>query len=471
VTDAHEAQSRRDEDREPPPFPAGEDAVSPDLVAAAAAAIASADQTSLLALTGDLPQADLAELLLALEPKDRPALIRLLGPAFDFAALTELDEGIRLQILAELPSELIARGLGALESDDAVYILEDLDRAEAENILARLPAPERIALRRSLDYPEESAGRLMQTDFIAVPPFWTVGQTIDYMRETADLPEEFYELFVVDPGYRLLGAVPLNRILRAKRGVKVRDLMDVERYRIRATEDREEAARLFERYNLVSAAVVDEADRLVGVITVDDAVDVIREEASEDLSRLAGVGDEEISDPVMDAVRSRLPWLLVNLGTALLASSVISMFDGAIARMVALAVLMPIVASMGGNAGTQTMAVAVRALAMREIGRSNTMRLVGREALVGLTNGVLLAFIVGGVAGAWFRDPELGFVIAVAMVTNLCAAGLAGILIPLTLHRLHVDPAVASSVFVTMVTDVVGFFAFLGFAAWWYGLG
>jgi len=470
VAEARDAGIAHIESRDLPPFHGAAGGISAEFVDAVAAAIEAGQAAELQALVGDLPQADLAELLVALDADQRPALVRLLGADFDFAALTELDEAIRLQILEALPREVVAEGLGELDSDDAVYILEDLDEDDAEAILERLPALDQIALRRGLDYPEDSAGRLMKTDFVAVPPFWTVGQSLDYLSDTEELPDDFYEIFVIDPSYRLLGSVPLNRILRARRTTKIRDLVEEERHLVRALEDQEEVARLFERYNLVSAAVVDEADRLVGVITVDDVVDVIREETSEDLSRLAGVGDEEISDPVTQTVRSRFPWLLVNLGTAVLASVVISNFEGAIEQMVALAVLMPIVASMGGNAGTQTMAVAVRALAMREIGRSNALRLVSREARVGVANGVLFALVMGSVAGLWFRDLQLGFVIGVAMIINLVAAGLAGILIPLTLHRLKVDPAVASSVFVTTVTDVVGFFAFLGFATWWFGL-
>ena len=365
---------------------------------------------------------------------------------------------------------MVAAGVSELESDDAVYILEDLDAPEQAEILAQMPAADRITLQRSLDYPEESAGRRMTSEFISVPPFWSVGQTIDYMRESEDLPDEFYEIFVVDPGFRLLGTVSLNHLLRAKRPTRVSDIMDETRHVVHAAEDQEEVARMFGHYNLVSAAVVDDSDRLVGIITIDDIVDVIQEEAEEDIRALSGVGDEEISDTVFEIARSRFTWLLVNLGTAILASTVIGLFDGTIEQMVALAVLMPIVASMGGNAGTQTLTVAVRALATRDIGSYNVMRVVMRETFVGFVNGLLFAVIMGIIAAFWFQNSQLGGVIATAMVVNLVMAGLAGILVPLTLDKFGIDPAIASAVFVTTVTDVVGFCAFLGLAAWWFGL-
>jgi magnesium transporter len=369
-----------------------------------------------------------------------------------------------------LPSETVAEGMRDLDSDDAVYILEDLDKADQDEILAQIPSVERLALKRALDYPEDSAGRRMQTEFIAVPPFWTVGQTIDYMREAQDLPEEFHEVFVIDPGYHLLGTVSLNRLLRTKRPVKIAELVSEARHLVHATDDQEEAARMFQRYNLISAAVVDESDRLVGLLTIDDIVDVIQEEADEDIKRLGGVGDEEVSDKVWSIAKSRFPWLFINLVTAVLASFVIGLFEDQLQKMVALAVLMPIVASQGGNAGTQTMTVAVRAIAMRELGPHNVLRVIGRELAVGVFNGFLFAAIVGTMAVYRFGILDLGFVIAAAMVINLIAAALGGILIPLTLNRLKIDPAVASSSFVTTITDVVGFFSFLGFAALWFGV-
>jgi magnesium transporter len=345
-----------------------------------------------------------------------------------------------------------------------------MDEQDQEEVLSALPFEERLRLRRSLEYPEESAGRRMATEFIAVPPFWSVGQTIDYMREDKDLPDRFHEIFVVSPQFELLGSVALDRVLRTGRTAKVEEIMGETSHAIPAAMDQEEAARLFERYDLLSAAVVDEANRLVGVLTIDDVVDVIHQEADEDIKRLAGVGDEELSDRVGQIARSRFIWLFINLITAILASMVIGIFEAPISQMVALAVLMPIVASMGGNAGTQTMTVAVRALATRDIDSYNARRIILREVTVGLLNGILFAVLIGCVAAFWFSNFQLGGVIAIAMVFNMISAALAGILIPIALARLSIDPAIASSVFVTTVTDIVGFFAFLGIAAWWFGL-
>jgi magnesium transporter len=311
----------------------------------------------------------------------------------------------------------------------------------------------------------------MQTEFIAVPPSWTVGQTIDYMRETEDLPERFFEIYVVDAQGKFLGAVPLDRLMRTKRPVAMSELMEPERHVVRATDDQEEVARRFERYNLVAAPVVDAADRMVGVMTFDDIVDVIEQEAEEDIKALGGVkGEEELSDSVWTIAKSRFNWLLVNLATAFLASSVLGLFEGELQKMVALAVLAPIVASQGGNAATQTMTVAVRALATRDLSDANAWRVITRELMVGLVNGLAFAVITGVIAYAWFKVPGLGFVIALAMVCNLIAAAMAGILIPLAIERFRFDPAVASGVFVTTVTDVVGFFSFLGIATLWFGL-
>lgn len=444
--------------------------IAQEFVEAILLAIDASDHGLARQLTIDLHEADLADLIEALPSAERTRLVALLGSDFDFAALTELDESVRLSLLGNLPVDTVAEGLSELDSDDAVYILEDLPVEDRVEILDQLPALERVVLQRSLNYPEESAGRRMQTEYIAVPPFWTVGQAIDYMRETEDLPESFYELFVVDPTYRLLGTVALDRLLRTKRPVSVSDIMGETAHTVQAEEDQEEVARTFERYNLVSAAVVDEAERLVGVLTIDDIVDVIHEEHDEDIKRMGGVGDEEISDNVINAVKSRFIWLLVNLATAVLASAIIGMFDATIQQMVALAVLMPIVASMGGNAATQTMTVAVRAIATRELDAYNVRRIIMREGTVGLINGVLFAVVIGVVSGIWFGNAALSFVIAIAMIINMIFAGFAGILIPIVLDKLKADPAIASGVFVTTVTDVVGFFAFLGLAAWWFGI-
>jgi len=449
----------------------GEDgAIRPEFLAHLGAAIADRDTLTLRREVGELHQSELGDVLEALQPEPRHALVGLLGADFDFSALTEVDDAIRLDIVDSMPNAQIAKAVQELDSDDAVYILEDLDQADQDEILAQLPFTERIRLRRSLDYPEKSAGRRMQTEFVAVPPFWSVGQTIDYMREDNDLPDRFSQIFVIDPSFRLVGAVDLDRVLRAKRSMTIEEIMHETRHAIPATMDQEEAAREFEQYDLLSAAVVDENDRLVGVLTIDDVVDVIQEEAEEDLLRLGGVGDEELSDKVLATARSRIPWLAVNLLTAFLAASVIGLFDHTIEKIVALAVLMPIVAGMGGNAASQTMTVTVRALATRDLDIYNAGRIIRREMGIGLINGVVFATLVGVVAGLWFEDVQLGGIIAAAMVINMFVAAVAGIVIPLLLDRAGADPAVSSSVFVTASTDIVGFLAFLGLATWWYGL-
>lgn len=422
-------------------------------------------------LTADLHEADLGALVEALDSELRPRLVELLGIDFDFTALTEVDDAVRGEILEELPPRTVAEGVRDLDSDDAVAILADLPQEERTEILDQLPPPERVALARSLEYPEDSAGRRMQTEFIAVPSHWDVGQAIDYMRETVELPDRFYEVYVMDERGHFVGAVPLDKLLRSKWPVPIADILEDERPLIRATQDQEEVARLFQRYNWVAAPVLDTANRLVGVITFDDVADVIQEEADEDIKALGGVARyEELSDTVWTIARGRFNWLLINLGTAFLASSVLGLFEGQLQKMVALAVLAPIVASQGGNATTQTMTVAVRALATQDLREANAWRVVRRELFVGLLNGLAFAVITGAAAYVWFHVPGLGLVIGLAMICNLAAAALGGILIPLGLHQLRFDPAVASSPFVTTVTDVVGFFSFLSIATFWFGL-
>jgi magnesium transporter len=448
-----------------------DDGIDAGFVARVAEAVLLSDQTSLLHLVDDLHEADLGALIEALDAEDRPKLISLLGRDFDFAALTEVDDAVREDILDELPAATVAQGMRDLDTDDAVYILEDMDEADKADILDRIPASERIALEKSLDYPDDSAGRRMQTEVIAVPPFWTVGQTIDFMRDTQDLPDTFYEVYVVDPAHRLLGAVPLDKLLRSKRPVKIDKLIIEEVHRIEVTEELEDVARTFQRYNLVSAPVVDDGDRLVGVMMVDDVVDVIEDAADEDLKALGGVkGDEELSDRVPEIARSRFQWLFVNLLTAFLAAAVMKLFEGGIEKMVALAVLAPVVASQGGNAATQTMTVAVRALATQELNPMTVRRFFTRELTVAFVNGLAFALITGVVAGFWFSNQGLGIVIGMAMIVNLFAAAVAGATIPVALDKLGIDPAVSSGTFVTTVTDVVGFFAFLGIATLWFGL-
>ena len=461
---------------DPTPDPIGlrddEGDINRAFVEAVARTIADHDATALLELVGDLHEADVGALIEALDHEDRPRLIELMGREFDFAALIEVDDSVREDILDELPTETVAEGMRDLESDDAVAILEDLDREEQAEILEAMSPVDRANLQRSLDYPDYSAGRLMQTTLLTAPPFWTAGQTLDYIHDATDddLPDSFFEVFVVDPGYHLLGNVFLDALVRARRSARLDELMQ-ERHSVHVTEDQEEVARLFERYNLVSAPVTDADGRLVGVITIDDIVDVIEEEAEEDIKALGGVrAGEELSSSVLWITRSRFSWLFVNLVTAFMASSVLGMFEGQLEKMVALAVLVPIVASQGGNAATQTMTVAVRALATRELSSGNAMRVALREVTVGLLNGLAFGVLTGIGAGVWFASPGIGVVIGLAMVANLIAGALGGIMVPLTLDRLGYDPAVSSGAFVTTVTDVVGNFAFLGIATLWFGL-
>ena len=438
-----------------------------ELLHAVSEALEAHDKDKVRNLLSDVQGPDLADLIELLGPEERVALIQALGADFDFEVLTEVDEKVRDQISEALPNDILAKAVTELDSDDAAYLIGGLEADDQKEILDQVSQGDRAAVQRNLHYPEETAGRLMQADFVAVPPFWTVGQVIDFARDAADLPETFSEIFVVDPGFHLLGSVDISRLLRSKRDIKIDKIMDADRHQVLATADQEVVARQFERYGLMSAPVVDKNERLVGVVTVDDVVEVIEQEADEDAKLLAGVGDERLSDSVRQITPPRFSWLLVNLATAILASAVISLFDGTIQSMVALAVLMPIVASMGGNAGTQTMTVAVRALATKELTPTNVVRVVIRETAVGLINGFAFALIIAVIAIAWFGTNRLGLVIGTAMIVNLLAAALAGIFIPLGLNRMGFDPAVASTVFVTTVTDVVGFFSFLGLASLW----
>ena len=445
--------------------------IRPEFIEEIARCIKADDAPFLREVVAELHEADLGDLIGALDADDRVRLVELTGTDFDFSALNEVDTTVREEILEELEPETVAEGVRELESDDAVELLEGLDEEDKEEILEKLPPQEREEIERSLEYPEGSAGRRMQTEFIMVGLDWTVGQAIDYMRETPDLPNRFYEIYVVDAQKRWQGAVPLDVLLRARRPIPLKDLIEEDRRRVAVTDDQQEVARLFGKYNLVAAPVVDAGDRLVGVITIDDVVDVIEEEADEEIKALGGVtSDEELSDNFWTIAKGRFNWLLINLATAFLASSVLGLFEGQLEKMVALAVLAPIVASQGGNAATQTMTVAVRALATRELGSSNALRVTMRELLVGLVNGVGFAVITGIAAVIWFKIPGLGIVIGLAIICNLVAGALGGILIPIVLEKFRADPAVASGTFVTTVTDVVGFFSFLGIATLWFGL-
>ena len=439
-------------------------ALRPAVVRAISQALAEGRTMRVARLVLPLHYTDVADLLERLSPDERKQVVDIIRARFDPLTLTELDATVRDEVIEHLGPERVAEAVTKLESDDAIVLVEELDEAVQQEVLEAIPAEERVILEETLAYPEESAGRLMQRQLVAVPSFWTVGETIDHLREEKDLPDEFYDLFVVNPRHEPLGIIPLNRLLRRRRPVRVRDIMEPDMKLIPVGMDQEEVARIFRQHDLVSAPVVDEIGRLVGVITIDDVVDVIDEEHEEDIMRLGGVQEDDLYRAALATTRSRFTWLLVNLLTAILASGVIALFEGTIDQIVALAVLMPIVASMGGNAGTQTLTVAVRALATRELTTTNAMRIVGKEVIVGGVNGILFALLAGIVAGVWFDSPAIGGVIAAAMIVNMIVAGLAGILIPLGLDRWGIDPAVASGVFLTTVTDVVGFFAFLGLA-------
>jgi len=436
-------------------------------------ALEADDTARALELVEPLHYADVADLLEHLSQEQRLRLIEILPEEIAVDVFSELDETVRDEVVEHLGVAFAAAVVTALETDDAVQVIEDMDEADQKQVLEAVPLSERTLIEESLSYPEDSAGRLMQREVMTVPEFWTVGETIDFMRQSADseegpggaLPEQFYDIFVVDPSHKPLGSIALSRLLRTRRPVPVKDIMEPEMKVIPVTLDQEDVAYLFSQRDLVSAPVVDEDGRLAGVITVDDVVDVIHEEHEEDIMLMAGVREDDLYEATADTVKARFSWLLINLGTAILASAIIGLFEATIDQIVALAVLMPIVASMGGNAGTQTLAVTVRALAMKDLTSTNAMRVIGKELLVGGFNGIMFAVLTGVVAWGWFGSASLGLVIAFAMIVNMVIAGLAGTTIPLVLERNGIDPAVASSVFLTTVTDIVGFAAFLGLAA------
>jgi len=429
-------------------------------------AVEAEDVAAIDALMEPLHPADIADLLEQVSAGERERWLALWSAGIDGEVLSELDWGLREEVIALLPPEVLADAVRELDSDDVVDLVEDLENEQQEAILDALDATDRVAVEQALAYPEESAGRLMQREVVHAPEHWSVGEMIDYLRaQKEDLPEQFYHVILTDPRLKPTGYVTLGRMLAAPRATDLSTLVEDSFRVIPATQHEDDVAYAFNQYHLISAPVVDEDGRLVGVITIDDAMVVLDEAAEEDLLKLAGVGEESsLSDKIIETTKQRFPWLFVNLITAILASLVISQFEAAIAQIVALAVLMPIVASMGGNAGTQSLTVAVRALATRDLTRSNLLRVVSREAVVGLINGVVFAVVMGVIGVLWFGSPALGGVIAAAMVINLLVAGLAGILIPVVLDRLKIDPALASGAFVTTVTDVVGFFAFLGLA-------
>jgi magnesium transporter len=440
--------------------------LSPELIGAIEQALDERNLEQVEALVVPLHAADMADLLEMVATHERRLIVEVLRPEIDPDILAELEEAVRDEIVELLSTDELASAVAQLDTDDAMYLIEDLDEDERRELLAAVSSEDRAALEEGLAYPENSAGRLMQRDLVTVPQYWTIGQLIDYLRASDDLPDEFYDIFVIDPRHQPTGYVPLSRAMRSRRPVLVKDCMESDIKVVPAAMDQEDVAYLFEQYDLVSAPVVNDDGRLIGVITVDDVVEVIRDEAEEDIMRLGGVIETDLHEPAWRTSRRRFIWLLVNLATAVLASLVIGLFDASIEQMVALAVLMPIVASMGGNAGTQALTVTVRALATHDVTSANTARLIVKEGVVGLANGVVFAVIVGVVTWLWFGDPRLSLVIAAAMVVNMVVAGFSGILIPLGLDRIGVDPAIAATVLLTTVTDVVGFFIFLGLAAW-----
>ncbi len=416
----------------------------------------------------DLHEADVANLIENLTPETRVKLIELESFNIDPEIFIELNESIQSEVLQLLSIESVIKIIKRLESDDAIKILENLEKDRKEEILEKLPPKDKFLLEEGLSYPEDSAARIMQREFTAVPSNWTIGQTIDYLRETKDLPKEFLEIFIVDNDFKPIGTVPSSRVLRTPRELTMKSIMSEMPVLISANMDQEEVGHAFENYNLVSAGVVNKDNKLVGMITADDVVTVVQEEAEEDALRLAGVGDEEITDSVVKKTKRRFNWLLLNLFTALLATWVISNFGASIEQMVALAFLMPIVASMGGNAGMQTLAVTIRAIAKKELSSSNFNRVVGKEFIIGILNGIIFAIITAIIVHLWFKDLNLSILIGVSMILNMIVAGLFGILVPVSLKKINIDPALASSVFVTTITDVIGFLSFLGLGSYYF---
>ena len=440
--------------------------VTDELVRACETALLDGRYDELDRLTEPLHASDLADLVEELHGGTRSRLIEHLRQSLDPETLAHLDEVVREDVLDAMEPAEVAAAITELDTDDAVDVIEDLPAEDQRQILAELSPSDRALLEEALTFPEDIAGRLMQREIVTVPESWTVGDTIDYMRSrAAALPRDFYDVFAVDTDLKPVGVVPLSRLMRNLRDVKVADIMAVDLHPIPLAMDQEEVALMFRQYGLVSAAVVDGEGRLAGVITADDVVHVVHEEAEEDLMRLGGVKEDDFYEAVVDTTRARFPWLLVNLLTVIAASIVIGFFDQTIQKVVALAILMPIVASMGGNAGTQTLTVAVRALAMKELTSTNAKRIVSKEIIVGAINGVLFAGVMGPIAWLWFGEVAIGGVIAAAMIINLVAAGFVGIATPIVLDRLGIDPAVASTVVLTAITDVIGFLAFLGLAA------
>ena len=414
----------------------------------------------------ELHPADSADLIENLIPENRLKLIELEGFSLDPEIFIELNESIQSEIFIILSTESIVNILKRLESDNALKILENLDEKKKNVVLGKLPPKDRFLLQEGLSFPEDSAARIMQREFTAIPSDWSVGQTIDYLRENKDLPEEFLEIFIVDNNFKPVGTVSSSKVLRTARETRMNSVMNETQVLIPVDMDKEEVGHTFENYNLVSAGVVDKDNKLVGMITGDDVFTVLKEEAEEDVLRLAGVGDEELTDSIFQKTKRRFNWLLLNLFTALLATWVISKFGATIEQMVALAFLMPIVASMGGNAGMQTLAVTIRAIATKELSKNNFGKIVTKEFVIGILNGVIFAIISSVIVQLWFQDIQLSLIISISMILTMVVAGLFGILVPVSLKKMNIDPAIASSVFVTTITDVIGFVSFLGVGAY-----
>ncbi|CAN5541327.1 magnesium transporter [soil metagenome] len=444
-----------------------DDRLKPEFVRAVLDAVEAGDAEAARILVDPLHPADIADLFELTPGDERPALARALAELLDADVFAEMNDYVREGLIDALEPHEVADIASELDTDDAVAIIEDMEEDDQKAVLRALDPDDRAAIEEALSYPEESAGRLMQRELIAVPEHWTVGDAIDYLRGHEELTTDFWEIFVVDPAHKPVGTCQLSWILRTPRTVAMSDVMKREHTLIPVDMDQEEVALRFQKYALISAAVIDGTGRLVGMITVDDIVHIISEEAGEDILRLSGAGEGDINEPIALTVRTRITWLVVNLGTAMVAASVVGFFQGEIARFALLAVLMPIVSGMGGNAGTQTLAVVVRALATNQLTDSNTMRMIGREFRIATANGVMLGLLVGAGTFLIFQNRDLSIVIALAMLTNNLIAGLAGVLVPVTLDRARIDPAVSSAVFVTMATDVMGFFSFLGLAALW----
>ena len=458
----------------PPPPPENrhdeDDRLKSEFVSEVVDRLHDGDIDGVRSLVEPMHAADIADLFELVGRDDRPPLAAALAGLIDGDVLAEMNDWVRDELIEELSATQVAEIAGELDTDDAVAIIEDMEEADQRAVLRALDPDDRAAIEEALSYPEESAGRLMRRDAVAVPEHWTIGQVIDFLRAGEEITTDFWEVFVVDPAHRPVGTCLLSWILRTPRRIAIADVMKREQTLIPVDMDQEEVALRFQKYALISAAVVDQAGRLVGMITADDVVHIIQEEASEDILRLSGAGEDDINEPLPQTVRRRLTWLIVNLGTAVIAAAVVGLFQGTISHLVALAVLMPIVSGMGGNAGTQTMAVAVRALALNQLTNSNSIRVFVREFRIALVNGACLGLLLGIAVSLIFRSTDLGIVIALAMVINNLVAGIFGVLVPVTLDKLRVDPAVSSAVFVTMATDVMGFFSFLGLATLW-GLG